>query len=276
MGPLFPGCAHVAPPRATACRCENLAQCASDCAGELVDLLDRHGDFAAVIAEPIRCTTVRVPPPGYWRSVRAACDRTGTLLIFDEIPTALGRTGELFACDTATVGVAPDLLVLGKGLGGGVVPMAALLAHERLNVAGHKAIGHYTHEKSPVGCAAALATLDVIDDEGLLERSRSLGQHALARLWAMADRHACVADVRGVGLLIGVELRSAGSAPRAAALAERVMYAALTRGLSFKVSGGNVLTLTPPLIITREQLDWALDVLDQSIGVAVDGRDERL
>jgi 4-aminobutyrate aminotransferase len=146
------------------------------------------------------------------------------------------------------------MLVLGKGLGGGVFPMAALIAREDLDVAGDRALGHYTHEKSSVGCAAALATLDVIRDEGLLQRSRELGAHGMARLRRMESVHA----VRGLGVSFGVEVASP-------AMAEAVMYRCLTHGLSFKVGGGNVLTLCPPLTITPAELDAALDIVETAL-----------
>ena len=152
------------------------------------------------------------------------------------------------------VGCVPDMLVLGKGLGGGVFPMAALIAREDLDVAADRALGHYTHEKSSVGCAAALATLDVIRDEGLLGRSRELGAWGLERLRRMQP----VQAVRGLGVSFGVEV-----APPV--LAEAIMYRCLANGLSFKVGGGNVLTLCPPLTISRGELDEALDILEVSL-----------
>jgi 4-aminobutyrate aminotransferase len=142
--------------------------------------------------------------------------------------------------------------------------MAALIARRDLDVAGDRALGHYTHEKSSVGCAAALATLDVIADENLCERSRTLGEHALGRLRGLAERHALIGDVRGIGLLLGVELVRADGSP-AREEAERVMYGCLARGLSFKVGQGNVLTLSPPLVIAQADLDRALDILDEAI-----------
>jgi len=158
--------------------------------------------------------------------------------------------------------------VLGKGLGGGVFPMAALLAREDLNHAmAHSALGHYTHEKSPVGCAAALATLAVIEEEHLVERARELGAYALERLRGLAQRHALIGEVRGLGLLLGLELvrRRGATAEPAREEAERVLYEALARGLSFKVTMGHILTLTPALTITREQLDRAVEILDASL-----------
>jgi 4-aminobutyrate aminotransferase len=204
-------------------------------------------------------------PPGFWREVRQACDDHGALLIFDEIPTGLGKTGRLFACEHE--GVAPDILVLGKALGGGVLPIAAALCRPELDVAGAWAFGHYTHEKNPVTARAALTTLAIIEDEGLVARADALGRHALARLGEMMDRHPLVGDVRGRGLLMGVEL-VADRETRAPAnqAAEEVFYRCLERGLSFKVSMGNVLTLSPPLIIDQGDLDRALDILDESLG----------
>jgi 4-aminobutyrate aminotransferase len=160
--------------------------------------------------------------------------------------------------------------VLGKGLGGGILPLAALLTRESLNVAGHMALGHFTHEKNPVACAAGLATLEVIQEERLVERAAALGAYALPKLRELAARHPLVADVRGLGLLLGIELAKVGPEgvfQPAVAAAERVMYESLKRGLNFKVTMGNVLTLTPALTITRAELDQALQILDEAIGM---------
>jgi 4-aminobutyrate aminotransferase len=270
LGPLLPGTEHVAPPHPFRCAYGCGGNCDLRCADYLLHVLDSEPDLSAVIAEPVRCTVVSPPPPGYWQRVREACDRRGVLLIFDEIPTCLGRTGRMFACEA--VGVTPDILVIGKGLGGGVFPMAAVLARADLDVAGDRAIGHYTHEKSPVGCAAALATIECIERDGLLEHTREVGEVATRRLLEMKQRHLLIGDVRGIGLLLGVELvRDATTRAPATEEAEAVMYEAMKRGLSFKVSSGNVLTLTPPLVISREQMDEAMDILDASLGT-VSGR----
>ena len=265
FGPLLPGAEHVHPAFPYRCAYGCGGTCDMRCAGEIESVLARDPQIGALVAEPVRCTVVSPPPAGYWQRVRAACDRHGVLLVFDEIPTCLGRTGRMFASEA--VGVTPDVLVMGKGLGGGIVPMAAVLAREDLDVAGDRAIGHYTHEKSPVGCAAALAAIECIEAEGLLARTRKLGAHATQRLLDMKQRHRLIGDARGMGMLIGVELvRDRATLEPASDEAEAVMYEAMARGLSFKVSGGNVLTLTPPLVITRQQLDEALDILDASIG----------
>ena len=252
VGPLLPGTEHVPPP-AMAARFFGEDGRAHERLADYIDyVLEVQGDVAAVIAEPVRWTTLEAPPADFWPRVRASCDRHGTLLIFDEIPSCLGRTGTMFACEQ--LGCVPDMLVLGKGLGGGVFPMAALIAREDLDVAADRALGHYTHEKSSVGCAAALATLDVIRDENLLAQSCELGSYGLDELRRMRPTRA----VRGLGVSFGVEVESA-------AQAERVMYRCLGNGLSFKIGGGTVITLCPPLTITRGELERAFAILDEAL-----------
>ena len=261
-GPLLPGAEHAPPCDPASCVFRCGAACDLRCAEYIAYVLDREEDVAAVVIETVRSTDVQVPPAEYYRIIRRACDSHGTLLVLDEIPICLGRIGKMFAFEHYDV--VPDMVVLGKGLGGGVFPMAALVARADLDVAGDRALGHYTHEKSPVGCTAALATLEVIENERLLERSRRLGEHALKRLREFQHRHPLVAEVRGIGLLLGIELERDGRP--AAHEAEQVMYRCLARGLSFKVGQGNVLTLSPPLVIAPEQLDQALAIVDAALG----------
>jgi 4-aminobutyrate aminotransferase len=266
IGPLLPGCEHVPPPEPLKCPFKCGTACDLSCADYIEYVLEKEGDVAAVIGETVRCTPF-IPPPDYWKRIRAACDRHGALLILDEIPIGLGRTGKLFACEH--YGIVPDMLVLGKGLGGAIFPLAALLAREGLNVATHTALGHYTHEKNPVACAAGLATLDVLRDENLVENAAELGRLALDLMRDLARRHPLVGDIRGLGLLMGIELvrRDASGRPVPATdEAERVMYAALDRGLNFKVTMGNILTLTPSLALTRAELEHALHVIDVCLG----------
>lgn len=266
IGPLLPGCEHVPPPDNRRCPFKCGHACNLACADYVEYVLEREGDVAAVIAETIRCAPF-IPPLDYWKRIRAACDKHGALLILDEIPIGLGRTGRLFAFEH--YGIVPDILVLGKGLGGGVFPLAAIIAREGLNVASDKALGHYTHEKNPVACAAGLASLRVIEEEKLVERASVLGQYTLERLRETASRHPLIGEVRGLGLLLGVELlRDHETLERATDEAERVMYCALSRGLNFKITMGNLLTLTPALTITQAEIDQAIDILDRCIGEA--------
>jgi len=264
-GPLLPGAEHVAPwgTRNCAYGHDNLEDSARACARMISYVLAREGDVAAVVAEPMRATPYP-PAPGFWKSVREACDRHGTLLIFDEIPTGLGKTGRFFAHEHD--GVEPDMVVLGKALGGGVLPIAAVVARRDLDVAGGYAIGHYTHEKNPVTTRAALTTINIIREEGLTERADELGAYAMERLRHFGASCPAVGDVRGRGLLFGVELVSDRDAwTPDNALAERVYYRCLEAGLSFKISQGNVLTLSPPMVIARADLERALGIVEQAI-----------
>jgi 4-aminobutyrate aminotransferase len=233
------------------------------CAHYVEYVLEKEGDVAAVIAEPVRSTPY-IPKSDYWQTIRQACDRHGALLIFDEIPHALGRTGKMFTCENFDV--VPDILVIGKGLGGGILPLAAVITREDLDVAAERALGHYTHEKNPVACAAALATIEYIEEHNLAEHARQMGRYAVERMEAMMADHPLIGDVRGLGLLMGMELvRDRATRARATDEAEAVMYSALSKGLSFKTTMGNILALTPPLTITRQEMDQALDILEESL-----------
>lgn len=259
------GAEHVAPWASRNCAYghDSLEASARACANMIAYVLGREGDFAAVVAEPMRATPL-VPAPGFWKAVREACDRHGTLLIFDEIPTGLGKTGKFFSHEHD--GVTPDILVLGKALGGGILPIASVIARRDLDVAGDFAIGHYTHEKNPVTTRAALTTIAIIREEGLVERAAELGAHAMERLRGLMDRSPHVGEVRGRGLMMGVELVEERGAYRPAReLAERVYYRCLEEGLSFKISAGNVLTLSPPLVIGRAELERALDIVEAAV-----------
>ncbi|WP_319523770.1 aspartate aminotransferase family protein [uncultured Desulfosarcina sp.] len=266
IGPLLPGCEHVPPADPYRCLWDSgngCETCGLKCARYIEYVLEKEGDVAAVIAEPIRCTAINPPPPGYWRRVREACDRHGALLIFDETAVCLGRTGKMFAFEHDAV--VPDILVLGKGLGGGVFPLAAMVARADLDLAPDKALGHYTHEKNPVACAAALATIDVIQSEGLVERSARLGRHAVRWLSTFKKRFDLIGDVRGRGLLFGLDLvENREEKTPAVNSAERILYACLEKGLSFKTSHGSFLTLTPPLTIDEADLDLALDIIENA------------
>lgn len=264
-GPLLSGTEHVAPFACYRCPYNHAGPdvCGLACAEMVKYVLEREGDVAAVIAEPMRAVPY-VPPAGFWKSVREACHAHGALLIMDEIPTGLGKTGKFFAFEHDDI--IPDIAVLGKALGGGILPIAACIAHEDLDVCGDFAIGHYTHEKNPVTARAALTTLEIIEEEGLVERSAELGDYAMQRLSEFAQNCPIVGDVRGRGLMFGVEIVSDRERKTAAPeLAEKIYYECLDKGLSFKISQGCVLTLSPPLTISRKDLEVALSIVETAI-----------
>ena len=205
IGPLLPGTEHAPPPDEYRCifGCDKRGGYDLSCAKYVEYILEKEGDIAAVISEPIRSTPY-IPKPEYWQTIRRACDRHGAQLIFDEIPYALGRTGKMFTFENFKV--IPDIVVTGKGLGGGIIPLAAVIACEDLDILGHQALGHYTHAKNPVACAAALAVIEYIEKQNLVDHARELGEYALKRLIDFKDRHPMIGDVRGIGLFLGIEL----------------------------------------------------------------------
>jgi 4-aminobutyrate aminotransferase len=268
IGPLLPGTEHVPPadPYRCAWGCEG--KCNLRCADYIDYIMEREGDVAAVVAETVRSTSV-IPPRDYWQKVRQICDKHGALLILDEIPHGLGRTGNWFTC--MHYDVVPDMLVIGKGLGGGIFPLAALLTSADLDVGSQIALGHYTHEKNPVAAAAALAAIEVIEDENLIDKARQLGNSALATMRTMQANCTAIGEVRGLGLLLGIELvLNRESKEKANDLAEAVLYCALNKGLSFKTTMGNILTLTPPLTISEVELQRALAIIASCLAELTD------
>lgn len=264
MGPLLPGTAHMMPYNAYRPLFGEGVAGALQSLDYLAYMLEREGDVGAVILEPIRSTDVHIPPPAYFQRLRQLCDQHGALLIFDEIPTAFGRTGTMFVHEH--YGIVPDIVAIGKGFGGGIFPMAGIIAREGLDVAQDISLGHYTHEKSAVGCAAALATIEVIEGQRLLEHAAAMGSWLERELGEMMGRQPLIGDVRVKGMLAAVELvTDRQTKAKASEQAERVLYECLEQGLSFKVSAGNILTLVPPLIATQEQLARALEILEAAL-----------
>lgn len=263
IGPLLPGCEHI-PPFGDYRNVWGVTEGSSDlCARHIEYVLEKEGDVSAVIAEPTRAVPY-IPDAGFWPRIKKACERHGTLLIFDEIPTGLGKTGKMFSCEHEQV--VPDILVVGKSLGGGILPIATAICRPELDVAKDYAFGHYTHEKNPVTARAALTTLQIIEDENLVANAAAMGRLALQRLEEMKQQFVEVGDVRGRGCLFGIELvQDRESREPAKDIADKVLYAALRRGLSFKTTMGNVLTFTPPLIVTEDQMNQAMDIVRDSL-----------
>jgi 4-aminobutyrate aminotransferase len=184
LGPMGPGAEHL-PALDLARRFFGNDRPFQRLADYIDYVLAVQGDVGALIAEQMRWTTVEPPPPHFWPKVRDSCSRHGALLIFDEIPGCLARTGTFYACEQ--MGATPDILVIGKGLGGGIMPLAAILAAEWRDCAPETALGHFTHEKSPVACTAELATLDVNEEDNVIARAREPGARGLKQLCAIQN-----------------------------------------------------------------------------------------
>ena len=221
-------------------------------------ILQRHPDIAAIVAEPVSSTPM-VPSSYYWQQVRNLCDQHGILLIFDEIIEGFGRTGKWFASDYYVV---PDVLVLGKTLGGGLLPFAGIVTQEKYNILQHRSIGHFTHEKNPLCSVAGLATIDYIEKYGLVDNSRVMGEYLLGRLQQLKQSYSLIGNIAGKGLHIGIDLvRNADTKERATTEAEGIMYDCLEEGVALKVIEGNILTLRPALCIVKEDCDKIIEAL---------------
>ncbi|MFW9709674.1 aspartate aminotransferase family protein [Vibrio parahaemolyticus] len=264
MGPLMAGVERI--PSAVSYRGAFPVADGSDVhyADYLEYVIEKEGGVGAFIAEAVRNTDVQVPSKAYWKRIREICDKHNVMLIIDDIPNGMGRSGEWFTYQAYDI--EPDILCIGKGLGGGLVPIAAMVTKDKYNTAEQISMGHYTHEKSPIGCAAALATMEAIEQDGLLDKVKADSQFMRDKLLEMKAKYPVIGDVRGIGMLWGIELVSDHeSKARAYDEAEAVLYQCLNNGVSFKVSQGNVIQLSPPLIITREQLTEALAIFEEAI-----------
>ncbi|EGQ8514244.1 aspartate aminotransferase family protein [Vibrio parahaemolyticus] len=264
MGPLMAGVERIPP--AVSYRGAFPVADGSDVhyADYLEYVIEKEGGVGAFIAEAVRNTDVQVPSKAYWNRIREICDKHNVMLIIDDIPNGMGRSGEWFTYQAYDI--EPDMLCVGKGLGGGLVPIAAMVTKDKYNTAEQISMGHYTHEKSPIGCAAALATMEAIEQDGLLDKVKADSQFMREKLLEMKAKYPVIGDVRGIGMLWGIELvTDHESKARAYDEAEAVLYQCLNNGVSFKVSQGNVIQLSPPLIITREQLTEALAIFEEAI-----------
>jgi ornithine--oxo-acid transaminase len=207
----------------------------------------------AVLVEPVQGEAgIIIPERGFLRGLRTLCDERGVLLLLDEIQSGLGRTGRLFAFEHE--GIRPDGVTIGKALSGGFYPVSAFLAKEDVMSVFTPGIHGSTYGGNPLACAVASAALDVLMDERLVERAAELGSQLSARLAML--RSPKIREVRSIGLWAGVELQpSAGGA-------RRYCLALKERGMLCKDTHGSTIRLAPPLVITRDQLDWAVDQLE--------------
>jgi len=207
----------------------------------------------AFLVEPIQAEAgIRVPPPGYLAAARALCRERNALFVLDEIQTGLGRTGKMFAYEHEP-GAEPDVLVLGKALGGGVYPVSAVLASRALMTLFRPGDHGSTFGGNPLAAAVGRAALRVLVDEKLAERAASQGEYLLTALRGL--RASCIEEIRGRGLLIGIEIKS--SAGTARELCERLMQ----RGVLAKDTHEQVIRLAPPLTVERAELDWLVEQL---------------
>ncbi len=228
---------------------------------KMVDFGDMAGleaavteNTVAILMEPIQGEGgILIPPEGYLKKTRELCDRNRILLVMDEIQTGLGRTGKMFACQHE--GVQPDMYVLGKALGGGVIPVSMAVASKEVLGVFEPGDHGSTFGGFPLACAVGIAALDVLVDENLVERSHEMGEYFMDCLRAMNSPH--VDEVRGRGLLIGVEIKK--NSGKARPFCEGLMQ----EGLLCKETHESVVRFAPPLIIEKDEIDWAMERIEK-------------
>jgi 2,2-dialkylglycine decarboxylase (pyruvate) len=282
-GPLLPGSFALPAPYEYRCpvrHCDGACDCT--CLETGFDLIDQQsvGALCAVVAEPVLSAGgIIVPPDGYFRRMRELCDERGMLLVADEAQTGFGRLGTMFGFEHD--GIVPDLVAVSKTLGGGV-PIAATIASAAIEEdVVDKGFLHVTsHVSDPLPAAAGLAVLDVIEEERLVDRAGERGEYLLARLRELQAQHEQIGDVRGRGLLAGLELvTDRESREPANALGAAVTAECLDRGLSMNIvragSSANCFRMAPPLSIAEDEIDTAVSILDESLA-AVLARDAEL
>lgn len=228
---------------------------------------------AAIIIEPVQGEGgFYVAPPEFLKRLRALCDDHGILLIADEVQAGAGRTGRLFAMEHS--GVVPDLTTLAKSIAGGFPISAVVGRADIMDSVGPGGLGG-TYAGSPLGCAAALAVLDVFEEEGILERSLALGEHLISRLRSMAQSYACIGDVRGLGSMVAMELfKTVDGKPVADAdLTRQLVVKAAERGLILLSCGmyGNVIRILVPITGSNEVVDEGLDIIEGCLESLVQG-----
>jgi 4-aminobutyrate aminotransferase len=267
FGPLLPDVHHVPYAYRYRCQfCRDESACNRGCIEVIEgDLFTRHldpHDVAAIFIEPIQGEGgYIVPPPGYLTDLRALCDRYGILLVADEVQSGVGRTGQMFACEHE--GVEPDILLTAKGLGSGM-PIGAMIAKDSITTWESGSHGS-TFGGNPVCCAAALATLDLVEN-GLMANAARLGERLLAGACKLMTKHPCVGDVRGRGLMVGMEIvKDRATREPAPELVRELVQRSFRRGLLLLGAGKSALRMAPPLVIDEQDLDTALAMIDAGL-----------
>ncbi len=222
-------------------------------------------DVAAILVEPIQGEGgYLVPPPGFLAGLRDLCDTHGILLIFDEVQSGVGRTGRMFACEHD--GVAPDIMTLAKGLGSGL-PIGAVVAKKRLMQQWQRGAHGNTYGGNPIACAAAIATLDLVESE-YAANAATVGGYFMDRLRELARDYPCIGEVRGRGLMIGMELVEADGAP-AKLLCDALVTRAFHNGLLLLSCGASTVRFMPPLSLSRDEVDEAMIYLRAALDEAL-------
>jgi 4-aminobutyrate aminotransferase len=244
-----------------------LEGCSMECLRDTETIIKKvkQQGIAAIVIEPIQGEGgYIVPPKEFIVGLRELCDRYGIFLVFDEVQTGFGRTGKMFASEH--FGVSPDIMALAKAIASGL-PLSATIAKEEIMKAWSPGAHGSTMTGNPVTCAASLATIEVLETENLIENSRTMGRYMKDAIEDMAEEHKIIGDVRGVGLMIGVEFVKAGTKGPDAEVVKKVREGCLKGGLILIGCGSHdqVIRIVPPLTVNKEQVDKALKIFEEAL-----------
>ena len=274
--PLLAGCLHGPQPNPYRCDYGGTTpeECAERCAKAIEDIIKDEGpeSIAAVVAEPISSPQgAVVPGPNYWPLLREICDRYGCLLIADEVITGFGRTGKMFACEHW--GITPDIMTVAKGITSGYIPMGGAITRKGISDAfvgsSRSAFRHViTFGGHPVAAAAALKNIEIMEREGMVENSARQGRYLLDGLEELKQKHSIIGDVRGLGLMCGMEMvkdhQTKEYFPAEADLSGRLTAGFAAEGILLR--GGDAMNIMPPLCVTSGEIDEIVTVMDRVIG----------
>lgn len=282
--PALPGFIHCLEPYCYRCPFgHTYTSCDLHCAQHVEEIIRREGGarrVAAFVAEPIFGPGgIIVPPDSYWQRIREICDKYKVILIADEVMTGFGRTGKWFGVQNWDV--VPDIMTMAKGISSGYLPLGATAMRDWVaeKFENSPYLHGHTYSGHTLAMAAGVACLEVYHDDGLIERSEEMGEYLMGKMFALQDKHPSVGDVRGKGLFCGLELVKSRKTkepaheafiepPRPVTSKMKVIAKAMEDGLYIMPGAASVLVMTPPLTITKDEIDFAMSVIDQALTIS--------
>ncbi|MHC1731929.1 MAG: aspartate aminotransferase family protein [Bacteroidales bacterium] len=268
IGPLVPDIHHINYPDCYRCKCGKKAEtCSLECLNELSEKFRTYlpaEEVAAIIMEPIAGDGgIIIPPVKYTRKLYEICKENGILFAVDEVQQGFGRAGKWFAIEN--FGVEPDIMVLGKAIASGM-PLSAVVAREEIIESVGPPAHLFTTIGNPICCKAALATIEVLEEEKLVEASKEKGEYLKKKFIELKEKYPIIGDVRGVGLNIGVDLvKDQHTKERYQEACAKICYRCYEKGLVLTFFANNVLRIQPPLVISYEQIDKAVKIIEEAI-----------
>lgn len=268
IGPLLPGMHHINYPDCYRCKFKNNEKtCSQECLKELEEAFEFYlppDEVAAVLMEPIAGDAgFIIPPKEYVNKLYSLCKKHGIIFAVDEVQQGFGRTGKWFGIENFDV--EPDMIVLGKSIASGL-PMSAVIGRKEIMESLDAPAHTFTGAANPIACMTALETIDIIKDENLIDHSKELGNYIVNRFNTLKEKYPIIGDVRGIGLTIGVDLiKDTDTREKYKEAASKICYRSWEKGLLVTFVSGNVLRIQPPLVITKDEVNKAMSIIEESI-----------